>query len=74
MNAGSACPSHFDTCAMFLPPARSRDAHVWRNVWKPIHGTPAAFDAGANTRRRRLASDRREPVRVANSGASGSAP
>jgi len=68
VNAGSAWPSHFDTCAMFLPPASSRDAQVWRNVWKPIHGTPAAFAAGANTRRRRLPSDRREPVRVANRG------
>ena len=36
-------PSQRCTCTTFLPSANSRDATVWRNVWKPAHSTPAAY-------------------------------
>jgi hypothetical protein len=39
VNAGSAWPSHCDTCLMFLPPSNSSDAQVCRKVWKLTRST-----------------------------------
>src|SRR5687768_7152777 len=50
MNEGSAWPSQSHTCRMFLPLSNSIDAHVWRKVWKLIHGTPASTLTASSTR------------------------
>ncbi len=54
--------------ADFFPPSNSLNAQVCRKEWKPSHGAPARSEAPSSTRRR-LLSEYREPVRVANIGA-----
>jgi hypothetical protein len=71
VNVAEWWPSHRDTCLMFIPSANSIDAHVWRNVWKATHGTPARIAAGCKTRRKMFSRRSRSPVGAENSSSSG---